>query len=50
MIDTKSYMIAAYIAASVIYIGYIASLWVRARKYRHPERSEESLSSRSAPK
>jgi hypothetical protein len=39
MIDTRGYMTAAYIVASAIYIAYGISLWVRARKYRHPERS-----------
>ncbi len=43
MIDTHGYMTAAYVVASVIYIAYSISLWVRARKYaRHPERSEGS--------
>jgi hypothetical protein len=37
MIDTTGHMIAAYIAATAIYVAYTISLWVRARKHRHPE-------------
>jgi hypothetical protein len=35
MIDTRPNMIAAYIIATVIYVGYSISLWVRARRYRN---------------
>jgi hypothetical protein len=32
MIDTRSYMVAAYTVATLIYITYFASLWVRSRR------------------
>ena len=34
MIDTRAFMIAAYIVATVIYLAYFASLWLRARRVR----------------
>jgi hypothetical protein len=34
MIDTRGDMIAAYTVATVIYLAYIASLWVRGRRLR----------------
>ncbi len=34
MIDTRSFMIAAYTVASAIYLAYFASLWLRARRVR----------------
>lgn len=27
------YMVAAYIVAATIYVGYTASLWIRSRKH-----------------
>ena len=43
MIDTTSYMVAAYIVATAIYLAYSISLWVRGRRYREQlgERGEE---------
>lgn len=32
MIDTKSFMEAAYTVATVIYVAYMLSLWNRARR------------------
>jgi hypothetical protein len=32
MPDTASYYYAAYVAAGVLYAGYVASLWWRARR------------------
>ncbi len=34
MIETKGHMIAAYVVATVIYVAYMISLAVRARRYR----------------
>ena len=34
MIDTTSTYHAAYIIVAIIYVGYSASLWVRARRLR----------------
>jgi hypothetical protein len=34
MIDTRSFMIAAYTVATAIYLAYFASLWARARRVR----------------
>lgn len=34
MPDTASYYHAAYIAAGVLYVGYVLSLWWRARRLR----------------
>jgi hypothetical protein len=34
MIDTGRDMVAAYIVATVIYLGYMASLWLRGRRLR----------------
>jgi uncharacterized membrane protein len=34
MIESTSYMTAAYIIATVIYVIYSISLWSRQRKYR----------------
>jgi hypothetical protein len=34
MIDTTRHMIAAYVAATVIYVLYTFSLWSRAKKYK----------------
>jgi hypothetical protein len=34
VIDTTNHMIAAYCAATVIYVAYTVSLWLRARRYR----------------
>jgi hypothetical protein len=34
MIDTMRFMVAAYVAATVIYVAYSISLWVRGRRYR----------------
>ncbi len=30
--DTRGYMVAAYVAAAVIYLGYAAWMWWRTRK------------------
>ena len=32
--DTTTYFVAAYVAAGVLYAGYILSLWWRARRLR----------------
>ena len=40
MIDTSRHMIAAYVAATLIYTLYAFSLWSRARKYNAVIRSE----------
>ena len=32
--DTTSYYHAAYLVAAVLYTGYVASLWWRARRLR----------------
>ena len=32
MPENTGYMVAAYVAAAVIYLGYTATLWWRARK------------------
>ena len=34
MIDTTGHMVAAYVVASVVYLLYSASLWLRGRRYR----------------
>lgn len=34
MIDSRSYMVAGYVAATVIYVAYVATLWARARRLR----------------
>ena len=34
MIDTGPTMIAAYIVATVVYVGYTISLWARGRRLR----------------
>ena len=34
MIDTTSYMTAAYVIATAIYVVYSISLWSRQRRYR----------------
>jgi hypothetical protein len=34
MIDTSADMIAGYVVATAIYVGYVASLWMRARRLR----------------
>ena len=34
MIETHSYMVAGYIAATVIYMAYVATLWARGRRLR----------------
>ena len=44
MIDTHGHMVAAYVVATVIYVLYAASLYLRARKYR----GEGGSSTRSA--
>ncbi|HET8648539.1 MAG TPA: hypothetical protein VFL95_00740 [Gemmatimonadales bacterium] len=36
---TGGYMVAAYIVAAVIYLGYTISLWKRAAAARHPRRN-----------
>jgi hypothetical protein len=47
MIDTRGYMTAAYVVASVIYIAYSVSLWLRAKKY-NDLRKDGGPSTRSA--
>lgn len=34
MIDTTAWMIAGYSTATVIYVGYVLTLWSRARRVR----------------
>jgi hypothetical protein len=34
MIETHSYMVAGYVAATVIYLAYFATLWIRGRRLR----------------
>jgi hypothetical protein len=34
MIETHSYMVAGYVAATVIYVVYVATLWVGGRRLR----------------
>jgi hypothetical protein len=40
MIETHAYMVAGYVAATVIYLAYIATLWIRARRLRRRLRAE----------
>ena len=32
MPDNTSYMVAAYVVAAVIYLGYTGTLWLRAKR------------------
>lgn len=32
MPDNAFYMYAAYVLAALLYVGYVASLWIRARR------------------
>jgi hypothetical protein len=34
MIETHSYMAAGYVAATVIYVAHVTTLWVRGRRLR----------------
>ena len=34
MIDSTRWMVAGYSVATVIYVGYVVTLWVRARRVR----------------
>lgn len=34
MIDTTGHMVAAYVVATIVYLVYSVSLWLRGRKYR----------------
>jgi hypothetical protein len=34
MIDTHAEMVAGYVVATAIYVGYVVSLWMRARRVR----------------
>lgn len=36
------YMVAAYVVAAVVYLGYALSLWIRARKERRRQPGDGS--------
>jgi hypothetical protein len=46
--DNAGYMVAAYALAAVIYLGYVVSLVVRARRLRERLARLDAASSRSA--